>query len=218
MEYDGAAVQKTDTWHYSGYGGTATITSPDGSTVTEEFNDSSMPTWSAGLIYKTTQADGSVFERLWQQNIPHGMTPQPGYGFTTRTGVNTYVKTEFISIKDAAGNLIKTAIKDFTYDKNGNVMEVVEYDWVDYSSIPRDAGGKPEGIPGGLTPKRVIVNTYYNPTPDASDTATDDPDVYHRWSSPNIKRSVESGETRSDFSAGSVLSRAESFYDNPSRP
>ena len=154
-----------------------------------------------------------MVERLWLQNIPYGMTPQPGYW--TNTGVNTYVKTEFRSIRDAGGSLVKTAIKDFTYDKNGNVTQVAEYDWVAYSSIPHDINGKPTGIPGGLTPKRVIVNTYYNQTPDASNTTTDDPYVYHKTTSPNLKKAIESSETRLDVGAGTVLSRTESVYDNP---
>ena len=43
---------------------------------------------------------------------------------------NPYVKTEFTSIRDGGGNLSKTAIKDYNYDKNGNVTQVREYDWV----------------------------------------------------------------------------------------
>ena len=64
--------------------------------------------------------------------------------------------------------------------------------------------------------KRVTVNSYYSPTPDASDTTTNDPDAYNKPTSPNLKSAIESSEARSDFSAGSVISRAESFYDNPS--
>src|SRR5262245_16826117 len=214
LEYDGGASQTTETWLYaiSPQGGSSSITEPDGGIVREDFTVPGQY-WAAGLVHKTTQADGSVIERLWQQNIPSGMTPPPpSNGF--HSGVNTYVKTEFRTVKDVAGNLAKTAIKDFTYDKNGNVTQVAEYDWVAYSSIPRDIEGKPTGIPGGLAPKRVTVNTYYNSTPDASNSSTDDPEVYHKTTSPNLKKAVESSETRSD--SGAVLSRAEYFYDNPS--
>jgi len=209
LEYDGTASQKTETWFYGGFNntGNASITNPDGSTVTEYFDDPSGHIWSAGLVYKTKQPDGSVIERLWKQNNPYGTSGWP-------RGINTYLKTEFRTVADPAGNPVKTAIKDFTYDKNGNVTQVAEYDWIAYSSIPHDIVGKPTGIPGRLTPKRVTFNTYYNPTPDASNTTTDDPDAYNKTTSPNLKRTVESSETRSD--SGSVLSRAESFYDNPS--
>jgi RHS repeat-associated protein len=127
------------------------------------------------------------------------------------------VKTEFVSVKDAAGNLVRTAIKDYNYDKNGNVTQVAEYDWVAYSSIPRDATGKPAGIPGGLTPKRVTANTYARATPDASDTTTDDPDVYHKTTSPNLRNAIESSEARTDLSGSlaSAASRIEYTYDNP---
>lgn len=83
-----------------------------------------------------------------------------------------------------------------------------------YNSVPRDASGKPTGIPTGLTPARVTVNTYYSPTPEASDTTTDDPDVCHKASSPQLKRAIESSEVRSDFSGSSALSRTDYFYDN----
>jgi RHS repeat-associated protein len=201
-EYDGSSTPVTETWLYSiqpllGF----TITEPNGGVLRESHDDK-------GHSIVTEKPDGSVIERIWRENIPVG-NAIPDF-----TDVNPFVKTEFTSIRNSSGSLVKTAIKDYAYDKNGNVTQVAEYDWVDYGSVPR-VGGRPTGVPGVAPLKRVTFNTYYNPTPDALNTTADDPDVYHKPSSPNIKRAIEFSETRSDFGAGSVISRAESFYDNP---
>ncbi|MGH9967665.1 MAG: hypothetical protein ACREBG_07495 [Pyrinomonadaceae bacterium] len=52
---------------------------------------------------------------------------------------NFYAKTEFISISNAAvpPQLVKTAIRDYTYDKNGNLIQLAEYDWVPYGDVQR---------------------------------------------------------------------------------
>jgi len=226
-EYDGSSSPITETWTYNYVtSGTLTpyteVTGPDGGKARDYFDLCLTCYPLAGLEppYKTVQPNGNVVERIWERNIPHdylfrwfvvGAVPT---FYPDENNVNLFVKTEFTSVEDAHGNLTKTAIKDYNYDKNGNVTLVAEYDWVDYGSIPRGSNGRPTGIPAGLTPKRVVVNTYYNTTPDASDTTTDNPYVYHNPASPNLKRVIESSETISD--SGSVLSRSESFYDNPS--
>jgi RHS repeat-associated protein len=210
LEYDCGSTScpsnpTTETWNYTIVPNLfGRVIAPDGGMTQDDFNGVSPPAWNSGLAYKTARPDGSVVERIWQSNAPYGVPAS-----------NPYVKTEFVSARDAAGNLVKTAIKDFSYDKNGNVTQIAEYDWVAYNSIPRDGGGHPTGIPGAATLKRVTVNTYYNPTPDATDTTTDDPDVYHKATSPNLKKAIASSETRSAFSAGSAISRTEFFYDSP---
>jgi len=204
----------TETWQYSPVTtancpgqACAKLIKPDGGTLTEYITNTGA--WDGKLVYKTEHPDGSVMERIWQQNVPYGLTV-----LTSSVEANVYVKTEFTSVKDANGTLVKTAIKDYNQDKNGNVTQVKEYDWVAYSSVPRDVSGKPTGIPAGAVLKRVKVNTYYSPTPDASDTTTDDPDVYHKTTSPRLRNAIESSEVRSGTSVSSVLSRNEYFYDN----
>jgi hypothetical protein len=209
-EYDGSTSPTTETWNYSIFprSGFSAISQPDGGGTQEFYYRTDPPSNLSGHVYKTIYDDGKVVERIWQENKPNGAP-------LIHTGVNPFVKTEFISVRGAGGALVKTAIKDYKYDKNGNVTQVAEYDWVDYSAVPRTAG-EPTGVPAGLNPKRVTVNTYYSATPDASDSSTDDPGIYLKPTSPRLKRAIDSSETRSDFSAGSVLSRSESFYDNPS--
>jgi hypothetical protein len=89
--------------------GVSQIFEPDGGVITEYYAPSFSP--AAGQVYKTERADGSVIERIWQQSIPPG-TP-------LSRNINPYIKTEFTSVKDAGGNLVKTAIKDYKYDQTG---------------------------------------------------------------------------------------------------
>jgi RHS repeat-associated protein len=202
QEYDGASNNVTETWTYSTSdpNGMGTITSPDGGVTTEySFSTNNQP-WNAGLVYKSVHPDGSKTERLWAQNHIAGYGPD-----------NPYVKTEFTSIKSGS-NYVKTAIKDYNYDKNGNVTNVREYDWLDYASVPRNSYGDPTGIPFGAVPARVTTNNYYAATADASQTTTNGY-VYWFQSSPLLKNAVASTEL-SDGS-GNVRSRTELTYDYP---
>lgn len=212
-EYDGASSPTTETWNYLispqvGYV-ECTITAPDQGVERVR----AMPAdggWNGGLVFRTESPSGVVTERIWQSNIPFGVRD----GFNALVDMNPYVKTEFTSLKDAGGTLVKTSIKDFNYDKNGNMTREAIYDWVPYSSVPRDGDGKPTGIPASAQVKRVNINTYYNPTPDATDNVTDDPDTYHKATSKQLRRALESTEVRSGESPTLALSRTEFFYDN----
>jgi RHS repeat-associated protein len=199
QEYDGSSTQVTENWIYGIGTSGSTVRGPDGAVLTEFFYAGG-EFWKRGLVYKTMRPDGTVIERIWQTNAPFGASD-----------VNPYVKTEFTSVRDAAGTLVKTAIKDFNYDKNGNVTRVTEYDWVDYGSVPRDASGNPTGIPVGIY-TRDTINTYYSPTPDASNNTTDDPDVYFKGTSPNLRNAIASREVQSGLSGAAA--RTEFFYDN----
>ena len=206
QQYDGNSTPVTETWNYDI--STGTIVMPEGGVVTQL----GQPT------YHTESADGTVNEKLWRGNRPQGfpvtssVDPASGVDAYDPQRANSYVKTEFSSIRNANGMLTKTAIKDYNYDKNGNVTSVREYDWADYSSVPRDAGGLPTGIPAGAVLKRVTTNSYANPTPDASDTSANDADSYWNSTSPSLRNVIASSE----MSNGSTtFTRAEFFYDNP---
>lgn len=209
QQYDGSSTPVTETWNYDISIGMATIVMPDGGVMTQL----GQPT------NHTENADGSVSEKIWQANRPQGFpssyAPDPATGIDAYDPqrVNQFVKTEFTSIRDAGGTLTKTAIKDYSYDKNGNVTVVREYDWVDYGSVPRNGGGLPTGIPGGAVLKRVTTNSYANSTPDASDTSSNDADSYWNSTAPALKSVVASTEVSN---GSTTLTRAEFFYDNSS--
>jgi hypothetical protein len=213
QEYDGTSTPVTDTWQYAINDLDCQITAPDGG-VTREYwyggsSGVSADSWREKLVYKTENPDGSVTEQLWKTNTPY-IFYSGSYG---PKYFNPFVKTEFTSIRNAAGALVKTVIKDYKYNKNGNVTEVKDYDWVDYGSVPRDAQGHPTGVPAGAPLKRVTTNTYYNPTPDSSDIVTDDPDEYHKATSSRVCNALESSEVGN---GAQTLSRAENYYDSPS--
>jgi RHS repeat-associated protein len=217
-EYDGSTGPTVnEIWDYtktsSGLQTQTDVQSPDGG-VTKEYSFCSNGSpcgpanlqWRAGLVYKVENPDGSLTERLWQINSPRNPY-EACY-------VNPYIKREFTSIKDG-GVLSKTAIKDYSYDKNGNVTQVVEYDWVAYSSIPRDTDGRPTGIPAGASSqiKRVTVNNYHVATPDASDTTTPNLSVYNLTTAPKLRTAVKDMEVRSALASG-TQSRTEYTYEN----
>ena len=203
QQYDGSSSPVSETWNYG-----SGMNTPEGGVIKQHGQPA----------YKTENADGSINEKLWQANTPQGFPVTSLYDPIRQINLydpqraNQYVKTEFTSIRDANGTLSKTAIKDYNYDKNGNVTSVREYDWVDYGSVPRDSAGKPTGVPAGAVLKRVTTNTYVAATPDASDNSSNDVDSYWNSASRALKNVVASSEVSN---GSTTLARAEFFYDNP---
>lgn len=201
-EYDGTSTPVTETWLYSIDEFTGQVTAPDGGVSREHFG---LTGYIGKVAYKSERPDGTVIERRWANNVPKD-TPNSEEG-----DVNNYVPMEYTSIRNAAGALSETAIKTFKYDKNGNLTEVKEYDWVDYSTV-HDTSGNPTWSVTGATLKRTTLNTYNSPTPDATDKTTDDPDSYHKPTSPRLRNAVASTEAKAG--ATTVVSRAEFTYDS----
>ncbi|MGH9871910.1 MAG: RHS repeat domain-containing protein [Pyrinomonadaceae bacterium] len=204
LEYDGVSTAApTETWLYHLDDGFASISSPDGGVTNQWFS----PSPQRGRVYKTQRPDGTVIESIWKENRPY---QPPGVTIPDNIRVNPYIETEFTSIPDANGALVKASIKSSHRDKNGNVTQINEYDWVPYSSIPRDSFGMPTGIPAGATLKRQSTATYYSATPDAADSTTDNPNVYHRSTAPRLLKLLFSAEAGDGSQA---FARSESFYD-----
>ncbi|MEW6126587.1 MAG: RHS repeat-associated core domain-containing protein [Acidobacteriota bacterium] len=214
-EYDGTSTPVTETWTYGTTYATpgdsavieTTITGPDNG-ISKEYpnkgaNGAAIPTETG----KTINLDGTVIERVYANNFPSGMA------VFSNLLVNRFVKYEFTSIKNAAGTLTKTAIKEYKYDKNGNVTQVKEYDWASYGNVPRDTYGQPTGLPAGATPLRVTINDYYNQTPDSAVT-TVSPYAYSQPASPRLRTAIKSSEVQDG--GETAFTRSESFYDNAS--
>ena len=190
----GQANAVTESWGY----GIGAVTAPDGGRTVENYSNE-------GWLVKMERRAGTrvveKVERIWKVNSP------PGLDSISARRANPYVKTEFTTL---AGSSSKTAIKDYTYDKNGNLLQVDEYDWV--GTVPRDGAGRPTGIPSGASVKRVSVHTYQVATPKASDSTTADNDAYHKATSPRLLRARASTEIREG--GGTKRSRREFTYDN----
>jgi len=208
QEYDGTVTPAPDEiWTYDiNPGGGSSVTAPDGGVTTTGFIDPSAASWNAGLNLVTIGPDGTKTETIWDRN-----------NLATNASANPYPKIVFTSIKSGS-TYVKTAIKDFKYDKNGNVTRVAEYDWVNYGDVPRSSG-MPTGVPA-VAPTRVTVNTYFNSTPAASQLAGSNTNVYWSSGSPRVKNAVASTEIRKVLPGGAevVVSRSEYTYDNPSVP
>ena len=204
QQYDGNSTPVSETWTY----GLGQIINPDGGIVTQ-WND-------AQRNYRTEYPDGTVIEKLWAANRTQNFSSTSAYDEYTGIDaydpqrVNGYVKTEFTSIKNASGTLIKTAIKDYNYDKNGNVTRVAEYDWVDYGTVPR-TNGFPTGIPAGAVVKRVRTNSIAFFTPDASDYTSNHTNSYWTATAPSLRNAVAVTEVSN---GSATLARTEFTYDN----
>ena len=204
QQYDGSSTPVTETWQY----GLGQIINPDGGILIQA-ND-------AQRNYSTQYPDGTVVEKLWAANLTQNFHSTSSYDEYTGIDaydpqrVNSYVKTEFTSIKNASGTLVKTAIKDYKYDKNGNVTRVAEYDWVDYGTVPR-TNGFPTGIPAGAVVKRITTNTLAYATPDSSDYTSSHVNSYWNATAQNLRNAVSVTEVSN---GSATLARTEFTYDN----
>ena len=189
-EYDGQSSQETETWNYAiSQNGSNAITNPNGGITRQYFYSVNTDNDLSGRVYKEINPDGTMVERIWRNNKVGGCPPA-GCGSMRR--LNVYVKTEFTTIPDNAGNPLLTAIKDFDYDKNGNVTKITEYDWISYNSFPKDSFGNITGIPSGAVAKRITENTCYNQTEDASNTTANNANSYWNSSAPNVRTATKS--------------------------
>lgn len=212
-EYDGQPSQVTERWDYTfNFPGLSTIstatsvTAPDGGVTSESFIDNPGH-YNHGLSRGTTLPDGTTIIKVWQENR---LGDAIAYRYVE---MNPMVKAEYRTVP-GSNNTSQTAIKEYSHDKNGNVLQVSEYDWVTYSSFPRDQFGNIQyGVPSGLLPKRVTKNTYHNPTPNST-TQSSNANSYDKATAPAVRNGLASAEVSDG--AGQVLSRSEFTYDDPS--
>jgi len=219
LEYDGASTAHTDTWSYQRGGITngkyGQITAPDGSVTKEYYRDiiAAANVYIKGEQFKTESPDGSVTEKIYATDSPgapsNSNVPNP------MLTANRYVKYEIFSIPGNSGTLSKTTFREYIKDKNGNLTEVKEYDYVATSSItiPRDSNGYATGLPSGISGslKRITKTEYYNDTPEASADTYSDADSYHVSISPRLLGLVKSAEVKD--ASNNPKSRIEIIYD-----
>ncbi len=216
LEYDGGSVPTSETWTYSVGSESSSVGGPDGGVTVDLFGSTdgggNILPWNSGLSMRTEYPDGTKVEKIWARNFPTGCLTAI---CTASAAINPYVDIEFRTIQDSAGNFTLTSIKDFVYDKNGNVTEVKEYDWIPYAEVPR-SNGFPTGLPAAAAGylKRTARTEFYNDTPEASSSYYYDPDSYHLQSSKRLLRLTKSTEIHDG--AGVPLSRSETDYDHTS--
>ncbi|HEV7646099.1 MAG TPA: hypothetical protein VGO50_19340 [Pyrinomonadaceae bacterium] len=173
----------TDEWLYgvlvgipqSGYAGG--VINPDGSVYTETyiptdigFSGTGGQDGMGGLPIKSYQNNGrTLVEKKWV--ALDGFTQvigAPGQW----VGINRVIDTEFTTLRDDQGNRLKMTAKKFQYDYNGNVTQVIQYGWINLSSVNYTNGNSVTGVPTGVpesTPVMKVTNTsYYNDAPNTS--------------------------------------------------
>ncbi len=208
QEYDGS--YQTDTWTYNILPelGSGSVSGPGGTGSGQSSYPDYMGAF-AGLVYRSTDSGGAVIEKKW---LSVNQSPTA----TSPVGYNPYVKTEFVSIPNAAGTLALTAIKDFTVDQNGNVRTVTEYDYVPYSSVPRDQYGKPTGIPASAIPVRTTEMTYQVNAPLAgTGVFTVASDNYLHPNAPRVLNAIATSRLRIGGPTGPTVAYSEMTFDNP---
>ena len=187
-EYDGQAREVTERTAYRIGPDAAFVTHPDGTVSESRFVSEDSATCDSGATLSSKGPDGSVTEYLWSGGC-----------------VNRYARARLRSVPNSAGVPTFTAVTETVLDRNGNVLEEKEYDWVPFSSVPR-SGGRVSGLPGGMRLLRRKINTYHNPTPPDDGTI----------GSPPLKVRNALKSTRLEDPSGAVVSYSEFEYDDAS--
>ncbi|HEY8559489.1 MAG TPA: RHS repeat-associated core domain-containing protein [Pyrinomonadaceae bacterium] len=219
LEYDGSSTPTSDVWTYQRTGTdpvtAGQVTAPDGGTTKEYYTGNPNQTYPVqGETYKTENPDGSVVER-WYESNALGNPPFQSNGLYK---TNRYVKYEFVTIANAAGSLTMTGAKEYTRDKNGNVLKIKEYDYMPPSLVNRNGDGVANGLASGASAylKRITVSDHYYQTPESSLASFTDSNIYVFSTAPKIKGAVKSAEVQN--ASGNPQSRSEMYYDNSSAP
>jgi len=188
---DGGNTQRPETTTYtfgsSLSGGSTTVQAPDGGSTIYSYQPlSANGTGLLNEVYKIQMPDGSLVERVWQQNAPTNCTSrnQPPGCFTIGglDPANPYVATEVHTTAlaspspPAPGTALASSVKQFTIDQNGNQAALNEYGWTAYGNIPHLNGNANNPVttfsPTGLTRTTAVTpvviaatgnNQYWNP-------------------------------------------------------
>ena len=154
----------SDTWTYEIGQTGSTVTTPDGGSHTETrycatFGVPGCSTDKAGLTYRITRAF-MMTEKHWI-NLAFSGGDNTGPGGLI-SPFNPVIDYEYTTLLDASNNALKMSARKFQYDFNGNVTQVIDYDWFDPALVSRDAQGVPIAVPGSATVLRTTNNTHYN--------------------------------------------------------
>ena len=199
-------------WTYNG----GIITNPDGS-VTQYFASNNLGgpysagyqdsgilgTFQSPVVYRIEEPDGTVRKRVWSQNIVPGTVNQ--FSLAPVPVQNPWIRRETSTIGDASGHPSLTSVVDRMIDKNGNLLQTTEYDWVNYN---------PGGPETGIVPRRITQLHYYADVPDAT-AISSSANAYWNPHTPGRARRLDAVQ-RKEISDGSGVKAAvtEFVYDD----
>ena len=193
-------------WTYNG----GVITNPDGS-VTQywagplgSYLDSGvLGNFETPVVYRIDEPDGTVRKRVWSQNIVPGTVNQ--FPLVPVPVQNPWVRRETATIGDASGNPALTSVTDRMLDKNGNLLQTTEYDWVNYS---------PNGAENGIVPRRTTQWTYFSRVPGAT-TINSSPYEYWNPHAPGLARRLDAVQRKEVLDgSGNSAAVTEFLYDD----
>ena len=196
-------------WTYNG----GVITNPDGSVTRYwagplgSYRDSGvLGSFATPVVYRIDEPDGTVRKRVWSQNVVPGTVNQ--FPLVPVPVQNPWIRRETSTVGDASGNPALTSVMDRMIDKNGNLLQTTEYDWVNYN---------PNGPETGGVPRRSTQWRYFASVPDAT-TLTSSPYAYWNPHTPGSVRRLDAVQ-RKEISDGSGNKAAvtEFVYDDAFR-
>jgi RHS repeat-associated protein len=200
VRHDGVSKSETETWFYDiGYAGTNSL-GPSGAASRQNhygkspYLDDTGKDWRAGLVHTVTNPDGSKISRVWKQ--------QDDARTLRSSAVNPYIASEETVIPFANGQPYLKSKREFKYDQNNNLLEVLDYGYI------------PVGSDNYPLLKKTI-NTYYNPTVPMGGPSTDQ-NHYSNPNSPGLLKLIKSSEIQDGD--GNMASRTEYVYDNSEIP
>ena len=191
----GPGIQTLTTNYVPGNGITE-ITAPDLGKTSYKYDEL------LHLVYQIEEPNGSIRKRVWAQNKVYD-------NLSTTLNLdpnNPYIQKETVTVGNSSGAPSKTTVTEYTVDKNGNPLQQIQYDWVDYN---------PNGIENGVTPKRITHFDYYLVVPEASNTSNHGNAYWNSTASnPSLRLNAVHRKEISD-GAGNNSSVTEFGYDNP---
>jgi RHS repeat-associated protein len=97
------------------------------------YHSAILPYRADGMVYRIDGPSGTVHKRNWKSNAYFGQNKYDLYVSSEATTVGNNNGTAF-------GQPLKTAITDYNYDANGNLLAKTEYDWVDFAGSSIEMG------------------------------------------------------------------------------
>ena len=185
--------------------GNNTVENPDGSKIS--YRKGSLYGGANRIIEWEGTGDAPIINRVtkrkWAQNKAYDL----------RSGINhnennPYIEKESVTVKDVFGNLTKSFVSKFSYNKNGNLLSRTDYaDWIPYRGLDVN-DMEPDGTDGRTTEYEYFVN--------AGEASSDVPDVNAywngSWSWPHRLNAVKRRTIKAD---SATYAATEFEYDNP---